>query len=536
MYNDLADFVVIPHPQHVSPRPTPPFVLRASTPLSVDPASRQIGELLVASLAPATGWQLTVGDQPGSEPSIHLVVDPTLHELGREGYELESSAASVVIRAATPAGIFYGTQTLRQLLPNDIFSSTPVKREWVIPALNIKDSPRFAWRGLMLDVARHFFDAGEIYKLLDLLALHKQNVLHLHLTDDQGWRIEIKRYPRLTEVGAWRKETVIGHARMPQGYDGTPHGGYYTQDELRAIVAYAAERFITVVPEIDLPGHANAAIASYPELGVTGEQIEVGTTWGVLPHLFNPEEATLEVLRQIFAEVLEIFPSTFIHVGGDEAIKTQWQQSPRVQARIKELGLQNEDELQSWFLSQIGAFLTQNGRRMVGWDEILEGGLPEGATVMSWRGEMGGIAAARAGHNVVMTPGHPVYLDNYQTNDPNERLNIHGYNALDAVYAYQPVPAELTPEQAQHVLGSQGNLWTEYIADTAFLEYMLFPRLLALAEVTWTDPQPRDFAAFRRRLSHHEGRLDRLGVAYRSVALWDLEASYPTRKYPWESI
>jgi hexosaminidase len=534
MPNDFADIVLIPLPQTMATRDEPPFVLQAATPLVVDPASRRVGELLAAALAPATGWRLAVVEQGDRVPAIRLSVDPTLGELGQEGYVLTSGPDGVVIRAATPAGIFYGTQTLRQLLPHDIFSSAPLERAWTIPALSIEDRPRFSWRGLMLDVVRHFSAPEEIYKLLDLLALHKQNVLHLHLTDDQGWRIEIKSYPRLTETGGWRKETVIGHARLPQGYDGTPHSGYYTQEDLRAIVAYAAERFITVVPEIDLPGHANAAVAAYPELGVTGEPIEVGTTWGVFPHLFNPEEKALDALRQIFAEMLAIFPSPFIHVGGDEAIKTQWQQSPRVQERIKELGLQNEDELQSWFLSQIGAFLAQNGRRMVGWDEILEGGLPAGATVMSWRGEAGGIAAAQAGHDVVMTPGHPVYLDNYQTNDPNERLNIHGYNPLDAVYAYQPVPAELTPEQARHVLGSQGNLWSEYITEPAFLEYMLFPRLLALGEVTWTDPQPRDFAGFRSRLSQHEVRLDHLGVTYRPVALWDLEASFPTRKQPWE--
>ena len=522
-----ATFSILPQPGRLIPGEGS-FALTRETVIVSDQQTRATALLLADFLAPASGLTLPVlADRPTDMPAIILSVDANLTNLGKEGYMLAVAPEQITIRSLTPAGVFYGTQTLKQLLPADIFARAPVQRSWQIPSVTIEDSPRFPWRGAMLDTARHFFPTQEILKMIDLLALHKLNVLHLHLTDDQGWRIEIKKYPRLTETGAWRKETVVGHAFDPQGYDGRAHGGFYSQDELREIVAYAAARFVTILPEIDMPGHARAAIAAYPELGVTDEQVEVATTWGIHPYLYNPEESTLRFLREVLAEVLDIFPGPYIHLGGDEAVKDQWQASPRVQARIKELGLKDEHELQSWFLSQMGAFLTQHGRRLIGWDEILEGGLPEGAVVMSWRGIEGGITAAQADHDVIMTPQSHVYFDHYQSNDPAEPLAIGGYTPLNRVYDFEPVPSELTSGQARHVLGAQGNLWSEYIPTTHHLEYMAFPRLIALAEVIWTAQELRDFASFRSRLAAHEARLAHLNVAFRPVASWERELSFP---------
>lgn len=507
------------------------FLLTPHAVIATNDQTRAIGKLFAEALAPALGFSLPVLTQaPINQPAIVFSLDHALSHLGQEGYALQVTPQQITVRGAAPAGVFYGTQTLRQLLPSDIFSPTPISRDWPVPAGAIEDTPRFPWRGLMLDTARHFMPKQDILKLLDLLALHKLNTLHLHLTDDQGWRIEIKQYPKLTQVGAYRKETVIGHARRPQGYDGTPHGGYYTQDDLREIVAYAEARSITVVPEIEMPGHAQAAIAAYPELGVTGASVEVATTWGIHPYLFNPTDHTLRFLQNVLSEVLTIFPSPYIHIGGDEAIKDQWKASAQVQARIQELGLEGEEALQGWFLEQIGAFLEARGRRLVGWDEILDGGLPPDALVMSWRGIAGGIRATQAGHQVVMMPSSSVYFDAYQSNDPKEPLAIGNYVPLERVYAFDPVPEGLTPQQAGQILGAQGALWREYIRTTEHLHYMAFPRAIALAEALWTPPARRNFAEFRQRLATHEARLIQLGVAFRPVAVWEQEATFPARK------
>jgi hexosaminidase len=507
------------------------FQLTQDTVIVTDHETQAIGTQLANALAPALGFLPRVlTDEHPDLPTISLGIDPELTRLGQEGYALKVTEGQVTLRAAYPVGVFYASQTLKQLLPVEIFSATPAEQTWNIPAVSIEDFPRFSWRGCMLDSARHFIPKYEVIKLIDVLALHKLNVLHLHLTDDQGWRIEIKKYPRLTEVGAYRKETVVGHARRPQGYDGTPHGGFYSQDDLHEIVAYAADRFITVVPEIDIPGHAQSVVASYPELGVLKAPVEVATTWGIHPYLYNPTEEVFQFLKDVLTEVMAIFPSPFIHIGGDEAIKDQWKGSQQVQAVIKELGLKDEDELQSWFLSQIGTFLAQNNRRLLGWDEILEGGLPSGATVMSWRGIEGGIVAAQAGHDVVMTPTTHVYLDYYQSNDPAEPLAIGGYLPVDKVYAFDPIPAVLTPEQAQHILGAQCNLWCEYVPTTKHLEYMLFPRAIALSEVVWTPGERLDFSDFRGRLEVHEARLASLNVNFRPVAKLDQEQTFPVRR------
>jgi hexosaminidase len=513
---------VIPQPTRLT-RDSGEFAITSGTTIWTDDASATIGRQLAAYLAPATGFTLEVrsgGDVPAG--GIQLRRDASLaQELGPEGYRLDVRPDRVVAQAGEPAGLFYAIQTMRQLLPPEVFRSSRVAgRSWTMPALSIEDVPRFRWRGAHLDVARHFMAKEFVKKYIDLLALHKLNSFHWHLTEDQGWRIEIKKYPRLTEVGAWRKETVVGKPNRDttkNRHDGKRHGGFYTQDDVREVVAYAAERFVNVVPEIEMPGHAQAAIAAYPWLGnYPNRQLEVWTRWGVNENILNAEPRTIAFMQDVLAEVLELFPSKFIHVGGDEAVKTQWRASPRAQARIRELGLKKEEELQSWFIRQMDAFLTARGRRLVGWDEILEGGLAPGATVMSWRGVRGGIAAARAGHDVVMAPTTYTYFDYYQsTNRDSEPLAIGGLLPLDSVYGFEPIPADLEPQYAKHVLGAQGQLWTEYMPTSRQVEYMAFPRMTALAEVVWSPKERKDFADFRRRLEVHLRRLDGMGVNYR---------------------
>lgn len=376
----------------------------------------------------------------------------------------------------------------------------------------------------MLDVSRHFMPKDGVLRYLDLMAAHKLNVFHFHLTDDQGWRIEIKRHPKLTETGSWRARTKFGHRASPL-WEEKPHGGYYTQDDIREIVAYAAERHISVVPEIDIPGHSQAAIAAYPELGNTDvidtTSLSVWDNWGVSHNVLAPTDNTLRFYEGVFEEVLELFPSEFIHVGGDECAKEQWKQSPTVQARIRELGLADEDELQSWFIRHFDNWLTARGRRLIGWDEILEGGLAPGAAVSSWRGYQGGITAARAGHDVVMCPEQQVYLDHRQDGGADEPVPIGYVRTLEDVYRFEPVPPQLTPDQARHVLGTQANVWTEVMEDHGRVDYQAFPRLAAFAEVAWSAlpaPAERDFAGFEQRMTAHYRRLDALGVAYRPPA------------------
>jgi hexosaminidase len=504
--NPQPSLAIIPRPSSITPG-AGTYTLSRETVIVADTQTQAIGTALAEALAPALGFTLPVQPEvPADTSLLVLTIDPALTRLGGEGYRLGITPQQITI-AGTAAGVFYGAQTLRQVLPTDLFSTTPISRAWTIPAVVIEDAPRFPWRGFMLDTARHFFPKEQVRRLIDLLALHKLNRLHLHLTDDQGWRVEIKKYPKLTSVGGWRKGTVIGHARKPQGFDGTRYGGFYTQDDLRELVAYAAARHITIVPEIDMPGHAQAAIAAYPELGVTEEQIEVGTSWGIFPHLFAPTQPAIQMLQEVLKELLDLFPGPYVHVGGDEAIKDQWKASPQVQARMQELGIHDEEALQHWFISQMGDFLTQHGRHLIGWDEILEGGLPERAIVMSWRGIEGGITAARAGHDVIIAPTSHCYFDYYQSKEPGEPLAIGGYLPLEKVYAFDPVPAALSPDEAAHVLGMQAALWSEYITTPDHLEYMAFPRTIALAEVAWSAPEQRDFADFLQRLGTHETRL-----------------------------
>ncbi|NBB75297.1 MAG: family 20 glycosylhydrolase, partial [Bacteroidetes bacterium] len=386
--------------------------------------------------------------------------------------------------------------------------------DWTIPAVYIEDAPRFGYRGMHLDVGRHFFSVDFIKKYIDLLAVHKLNTFHWHLTEDQGWRIEIEQYPRLTEVGACRDSSMVGHYGA-QTYDGSPYCGYYTQDQIREVVAYAKERFVRVIPEIELPGHSRAALAAYPELGCTDGPYEVATTWGVHEEIYCPKEETFAFLEDVLTEVMELFPSEYIHIGGDEAPKKQWEEAMVAQAVIEREGLADEHELQSYFIQRIERFLNENGRQLIGWDEILEGGLSSNATVMSWRGEDGGIAAARQGHNAIMTPGHSLYFDHYQADPDTEPVAIGGLTTLEDVYAYDPVPDTLTQVQARYILGAQANVWTEYINTPNKVEYMVYPRALALSEVVWSSEAGRDWEDFLRRLPARLQWLDMRNVDYR---------------------
>src|SRR3989441_358359 len=513
---------VIPRPVHMT-RGTGTFLLTPTAVVVTDRATRDIGHQLADWLQPATGYRLSAGGAAGTATHVvSLRIDPTLSRLGDEGYRLSVTPARITIRAFRPAGAFYAVETLRQLLPPDIFRAAPMAGvSWTVPAVEIEDWPRFSWRGAHLDVSRSFMPKEFVKKYIDLLALHKLNRFHWNLTDDHGWRIEIKKYPLLTSIGAWRRQSLVGvqHAYPDTTqwvYDKIPHGGFYTQDDVREVVAYAQARYITVVPEIEMPGHAEAAIAAYPWLGNTGQQLEVLTHWGVDENTLNPSDSAIHFMQDVLTEVLALFPGHWIHTGGDEAPKQQWQASPIAQTRIRELGLHSENELQSWMTAQMSQWLASRGRALIGWDEILEGGtegLAPNAVVMSWRGMEGGIAAAQAGHDVVMTPTSNTYFDYYQSqNTTAEPLAIGGFLPLDTVYAFEPVPATFDAAQAAHILGTQGQIWTEYQRTPKNVEYMVFPRLVALAEVAWTPRELRNFADFIARLRTHLARLDVLDV------------------------
>jgi hexosaminidase len=392
-----------------------------------------------------------------------------------------------------------------------------------LPCVQITDYPRFAYRGMMLDVCRHFFSVEMVKKYIDLMAAYKLNNFHWHLTDDQGWRIEIKKYPRLTQIASQRAQTVIGnyHDRTPQQYDNTPYGGYYTQDQIRDVVKYASDHYINIVPEIEMPGHSEAALAAYPELSCDPSQTyKVAETWGVFHDIYCPSDKTFSFLEDVLTEVMDLFPSKYIHIGGDEAPKDVWKKSDFCQKLMKDQGLKTEDELQSYFIQRIEKFVNSKGRSIIGWDEILEGGLSPNATVMSWRGEEGGIAAAEQGHNVVMTPGSGgLYIDQQQSKAELEPLSIGGYDPLSKIYSYNPTPAELTPDQQKFILGVQANLWTEYIATENKVDYMVLPRLFALSEVAWSPLANKNFNDFAdTRLPGHLARLEAKGFNYRVPA------------------
>ncbi len=466
------------------------------------------------ALSPATGFPFPViADR--RQATIALAHDGGIPA---EGYELRVTAGGVEIRARDEAGWFYGIQTLRQLLPAAIFGNRPAPGEWRIPCGVIRDFPRFAWRGLMLDTARHFFSIADIKRFLDHMALHKLNVFHWHLTDDQGWRLEIRKYPQLTEVGSRRRESPKAGDRNTG--DGTPYGGFYTQAEVRELVRYASERQIVIVPEIEMPGHVGALIAAYPELGnrdAPGFQPEVRTRWGVNPNILAPTEEVFQFLEGVLDEVLELFPGEFIHIGGDEAPKEQWRQSPTAQEIRKAVGLEDEEQMQRWFITRIGGFLEARGRRLIGWDEISEAGLPPGAAMMLWRDWKWARQALAAGHSVVMSPASHCYLDYAQGPIESEPEAICGEITLEKACAFEPVPEGMPPEEAARILGVQGNVWTEYIRDRDHLDYMTWPRAAALAEAGWSPQGTRDWVSFSRRITHHVERLKALGIRFRPL-------------------
>lgn len=524
-----ANYQVIPLPQEVSLTQGNPFKLNGNV-LIAYPENNALlqrnAEFLSEYIRQSTGYApktkaIAAGEQVKN--AITLGLDPDI--ANKEGYVLTTTPEGISINGQTENGVFYGIQTLRKSIPAEAKGATIL-----IPAGEIKDEPRFSYRGMHLDVGRHFFPIEFIKKYIDLLALHNMNTFHWHLTEDQGWRIEIKKYPKLTEIGSQRSRTVIG--RNTQEYDNTPYGGFYTQEEAKEIVKYAQERYITVIPEVDLPGHMLAALAAYPEMGCTGGPYEVCPRWGVFEDvLCIGNDKTMQFLEDVMSEIIEIFPSEYVHIGGDEAPRDRWKECPKCQARIKAEGLKAdknhtaEDRLQSYCMTRIEKFLNSKGRRIIGWDEILEGGVAPNATVMSWRGASGGIKAAQMGHDVIMTPNTYCYFDYYQTADTkDEPLGIGGYVPIEKVYSLDPT-FDLNEEQKKHIIGAQANLWTEYIATTEHVEYMVLPRMAALAEVQWTQPEKKDFKDFTTRLASLMKFYQRDGFNY-AKHVFDLKADF----------
>lgn len=531
--NQETSYQIIPKPTSLEIS-TGKFLVEARTKIVGDASLKVEGDYLAEMLNLSTGGTVAF-DSSTESGDIVLKIDESIAE--EEGYELNITYKEIVISGKTSKGVFYGIQTLRQLMPASIETIGNSQTELTIPAVNIKDTPRYQYRGMHLDVARHFFPVDFIKKYIDLLAMHKMNTFHWHLTEDQGWRIEIKKYPKLTEVGAWRNGTIVGH------YPGTSndekvYGGFYTQEEVKEIVKYASDRHVTVIPEIELPGHGGAAIAAYPflscfpneptkisegmgsekgkELQANGTPKIVYETWGVIDDVFCAgNEETFQFLEDVLAEVIPLFPSEYIHIGGDECPKGNWKRCSSCQKRIKKLSLKDEHELQSYFIQRMEKYINSKGKKLIGWDEILEGGLAANATVMSWRGTKGGIVAAKQKHEVIMTPNHSCYFDHYQSKDKkNEPLAIGGMTTVSDVYAYEPTPEELTEDEQQYILGAQGNVWTEYMETTDYVEYMILPRMTALSEVVWSSKDSRNWNDFQLRLNHLSERYDALNLNY----------------------
>ena len=504
-----ANYQIIPLPQEIVTSQVNPFILKSGVKILYPEGNEKMqrnAQFLADYLKTATGKDFSI--EAGTEGKNAIVLALGSEVENPESYQLKVTDQGVTITAPTEAGVFYGIQTLRKSLPIALGADV------ALPAVEIKDAPRFGYRGAHFDVSRHFFTIDEVKTYIDMLALHNMNRLHWHITDDQGWRLEIKKYPKLTEIGSQRSGTVIG--RNSGEYDNTPYGGFYTQEQAKEIVDYAAERYITVVPEIDLPGHMLAALAAYPELGCTGGPYEVWRQWGVADDvLCAGNDQVLKFLEDVYGELIEIFPSEYIHVGGDECPKVRWEKCPKCQARIKALGLKSdknhskEERLQSFVINHIEKFLNDHGRQIIGWDEILEGGISETATVMSWRGSAGGIEAAKKGNHVIMAPNSHCYLDYYQTDKTEtEPKSIGGHLPIEKVYSLDPYEG-LNADEQQYILGVQGNLWTEFISEFDHAEYMLLPRLAALAEVGWSYDN-KDFDSFKKR----ETSLARLYDAY----------------------
>ena len=496
---------------HIIPKPVSEiikqgiFILDENTKIVTVNQLNGVSEYFESYLKETFQFELS---QEKSAKKIVFKIDKSI--TNEEGYALEIRKNKISISSRNAKGAFYAVQSLLQLLPIKTTS-----KSIAIQCLEIKDAPRFSYRGMHLDVARHFFSVAFIKKYINLMAMLKMNTFHWHLTEDQGWRIEIKKYPKLQEIAAFRNETLIGHySEQPHKFNGKKYGGFYTQEEIKDIVKYASERQITIIPEIEMPGHSQAAIAAYPELGCTGEQFEVATKWGVFEEIYCPKESTFKFLEDVIDEVVALFPGKYIHIGGDEAPKTRWKECTHCQKRIKKEGLKDEHELQNYFITRMEKYINSKGKQIIGWDEILEGGLAPNATVMSWRGTKGAAQAAKEKHDVILTPGSHCYFDHYQSDNQNEPLAIGGFLPLEKVYHFNPIPKEFTKEESTYVLGAQGNVWTEYIKTPEKVEYMAFPRAIALAEVVWSSQENKNYTDFIKRLEFYQKRLDKLNVNY----------------------
>ncbi|SNR74646.1 beta-N-acetylhexosaminidase [Lutibacter flavus] len=531
--NSSQDYLIIPQPLSMEIL-TGKFLIDANTKVAGDNYLEKEGQFLADILSADSGQNVPFSSEVNNG-NIILKLDSTIEN--EEGYELTVKYNKIVISGKTSKGVFYGIQTLRQLIPIAMKKDDVTLNGLTIPAVTIKDNPRYQYRGMHLDVARHFFSVDFVKKYIDLIAMHKMNTFHWHLTEDQGWRIEIKKYPKLTEVGAWRNGTIIGH-HPGTGNDEKEYGGFYTQEEIKDIVKYASERHVNVIPEIELPGHGGAAIAAYPFLSCfpeeptkifndmgskQGKEIQAnGTpkivveTWGVMDDVFCAgKEETFKFLEDVLAEVIPLFPSQYIHIGGDECPKGNWKRCDQCQKRMESLGLKDELELQSYFINRIEKYVNANGKKIIGWDEVLEGGLAPNAAIMSWRGTKGGIEAAKQHHDVVMTPEHTVYFDYYQNKDKNnEPLAIGGLTTVEDVYSYEPTPIELTNEEQKYILGAQANVWSEYMETTDYVEYMILPRMTALSEVVWSSKESRNWQDFSKRLKYFTKRYDAMGLNY----------------------
>lgn len=523
----VADYGIIPLPQETQLQEGTPFVLSANTKI-VYPAGnedlKRIAHFLVDYVKFTTNAQLSAIES-GNDAANAIILSADLSHENKDAYNLTVTDKQIVLKGASATGVFYGVQTLRKAM-----DANSLDKDITFPQVVINDYPRFQYRGMMLDVARHMFPVEFIKEFIDLLALHNMNTFHWHITDDQGWRIEIKNYPELTEKGSQRAETVI--KKNTGKFDGKPYGGFYTQAEAKEIVAYAQERFINVIPEVDLPGHMLGALTAYPHLGCTGGPYAVEGTWGVFDDvLCAGNDEVLVFLKDVFTEIMEIFPSQYIHVGGDECPKVRWEKCPKCQAKIKELDLKSdkehskEERLQSYIISEVEKFINSKGRSIIGWDEMLEGGLAPNATVMSWRGIEGGVAAAKQNHDVIMVPTSHFYFDYYQTTDiDNAPFGIGGYVPIEKVYSFDPIFSELTTEQSKHILGVQANLWTEYVKSPEHAEYMLLPRMDALTEVQWTEPKLKNYDQFEQRLLKMMKYYDRKKYNY-ATTIFDIKAN-----------
>jgi hexosaminidase len=510
-----SQFSIIPQPLNIEEF-SGEFKFTTRSKIYIDQDNEELkllSEMLSDQLEHMTGFKIPVIEksEPLAEKNAVILTMKQGNDLGKEGYLLSVRPKQLIVKATDGQGIFYGLQTIYQLLPANTMGQSK-NSSISIPAVDIVDKPRYSWRGMMLDVGRYFYPVSFIKKFIDYLAMHKMNTFHWHLVEDHGWRIEIKKHPELTEVGAWRKGTQINPGRQ---IDHKIHGGYYTQDQIREVVAYAKERYVTIIPEIEMPGHTLSALAAYPELSCTGGPFEMLVQWGIQDDIYCAgNEKTFKFLEDVLSEVADLFPSPIIHIGGDEAPKKRWKACEKCQARIKNEGLKDEHELQSYFIKRIEKFLLTKNKNIIGWDEILEGGLAPNASVMSWRGIKGGITAAKQHHNVVMSPTSHMYFDYYQGDPSLEPAAIGGLTTLQKVYSYEPTPADLLPEEEKYILGVQGNIWSEYIHSPEKVEYMAFPRAAALAEVAWTQPEYKDWEIFKRKMEKQYLRYEGLGINY----------------------